>query len=198
MKQHTIGIVSISDIMTSGIMSIMSEQRDGRISLIRINKSDLARDLIKYHPSMLLVDPLIFSTDDINLVKEVSPKRIKLVALYTATLPPEVARLYDHVISIYDNATAIVQILYKNLNDKGESEDTKVLSQREKEVVVGIVKGLSNKEIATEMSVSVNTIMTHRRNISAKLQIHSPAGLTIYAIVSDLVKLDEIKSQLPL
>ncbi len=198
MKQHTIGIVSISDIITSGIMSIMSEQRDSRITLIKIDKSDLARDLIKYHPSMLLVDPLIFSTEDINWVKELSPKRIKLVAVYTTALPPEVIRLYDHVLSIYDNATTVVQVLNKNLDDNGESEETKVLSQREKEVVVGIVKGLSNKEIATEMCVSVNTIMTHRRNISAKLQIHSPAGLTIYAIVSDLVKLDEIKSQLPL
>lgn len=198
MKQHTIGIVSISDIITSGIMSIMSEQRDSRITLIKIDKSDLARDLIKYHPSMLLVDPLIFSTEDINWVKELSPKRIKLVAVYTTALPPEVIRLYDHVLSIYDNATTVVQVMNKNLDDNGESEETKVLSQREKEVVVGIVKGLSNKEIATEMCVSVNTIMTHRRNISAKLQIHSPAGLTIYAIVSDLVKLDEIKSQLPL
>ncbi len=48
-------------------------------------------------------------------------------------------------------------------------KDKKVLSQREKDVVTGIVKGLSNKEIATEMNVSVNTVMTHRRNIASKL-----------------------------
>ena len=56
-----------------------------------------------------------------------------------------------------------------------------------------IVKGLSNKEIAAQMNVSVNTVMTHRRNIAAKLQIHSAAGLTIYAIVNKLVDLSEIK-----
>lgn len=61
-------------------------------------------------------------------------------------------------------------------------------------MVVGIVKGLSNKEIAATMNVSVNTVMTHRRNIAAKLHIHTPAGLTIYAIVSNLVSLEEIKS----
>ena len=49
-----------------------------------------------------------------------------------------------------------------------------------------------NKEIAENMFISVNTVMTHRRNISKKLNIHSPAGLTIYAIVNGLVKLDEI------
>ena len=46
------------------------------------------------------------------------------------------------------------------------------------------------------MGVSVNTVMTHRRNIAAKLHIHTPAGLTIYAIVSNLVKLDEIKADM--
>lgn len=67
------------------------------------------------------------------------------------------------------------------------------LSDREKEVIVEVVKGFSNKEIAENMFISVNTVMTHRRNISKKLNIHSPAGLTIYAIVNGLVNLDEIK-----
>ena len=70
---------------------------------------------------------------------------------------------------------------------------TDTLSDREKEVIVEVVKGLSNKEIAENMFISVNTVMTHRRNISKKLNIHSPAGLTIYAIVNGLVKLDEIE-----
>jgi regulator of cell morphogenesis and NO signaling len=72
-----------------------------------------------------------------------------------------------------------------------DASDT--LSDREKEVIVEVVKGLSNKEIAENMFISVNTVMTHRRNISKKLNIHSPAGLTIYAIVNGLVKLDEIE-----
>ena len=67
------------------------------------------------------------------------------------------------------------------------------LSDREREVVTFVVRGLSNKEIAAKMFISVNTVMTHRRNISRKLQIHSPAGLTIYAIVNGLINLDEVK-----
>ena len=67
------------------------------------------------------------------------------------------------------------------------------LSEREREVVMHVVRGLSNKEIAERMFISVNTVMTHRRNISRKLQIHSPAGLTIYAIVNGLINLDEVK-----
>ena len=67
------------------------------------------------------------------------------------------------------------------------------LSEREKEVICHVVRGLSNKEIAGKMFISTNTVMTHRRNIARKLQIHSPAGLTIYAIVNGLINLDEVK-----
>ncbi len=67
------------------------------------------------------------------------------------------------------------------------------LSQREKEIIVCVVKGLTNKQIAETLCISTHTVITHRRNIAAKLQIHSAAGLTIYAIVNKLVELSEIK-----
>ena len=66
------------------------------------------------------------------------------------------------------------------------------LSERENEIVVCVAKGLSNKEIADHLCISINTVTTHRRNIARKLNIHSPAGITIYAIVNKLVTLDEV------
>ena len=77
--------------------------------------------------------------------------------------------------------------------EKGASSTNEELSEREKEVVQLVVRGLSNKEIAEKMFISANTVMTHRRNIARKTQIHSPAGLTIYAIVNGLVNLDEVQ-----
>ncbi|WP_027452396.1 LuxR C-terminal-related transcriptional regulator [Segatella albensis] len=67
------------------------------------------------------------------------------------------------------------------------------LSDREKDVVVSLVQGMSNKEIADHLYISVNTVITHRRNIARKLQIHSVAGLTIYAIVNKLVDISSVK-----
>ena len=61
------------------------------------------------------------------------------------------------------------------------------ISEREKEIIGCLVQGMSNKEIANHLFISVNTVMTHRRNISRKLQIHSLAGLTIYAIANNLI-----------
>jgi regulator of cell morphogenesis and NO signaling len=67
------------------------------------------------------------------------------------------------------------------------------LSAREKEVIIALVQGMANKEIAAHLGISVNTVITHRRNIAQKLQIHSPAGLTIYAIVNDLIDINAVK-----
>ena len=75
----------------------------------------------------------------------------------------------------------------------GASQNADALSDREKEVIVSLVQGMSNKEIADHLFISVNTVITHRRNIARKLQIHSPAGLTIYAIINGLVDISSVK-----
>lgn len=68
------------------------------------------------------------------------------------------------------------------------------LSDREKDVIACVTKGMSNKEIADALYLSVHTVATHRRNISNKLQIHTTAGLTIYAISNKLVNIEEIQA----
>ncbi|WP_302591518.1 LuxR C-terminal-related transcriptional regulator [uncultured Muribaculum sp.] len=68
-----------------------------------------------------------------------------------------------------------------------------MLSNREKEIIAHVARGMSNKEIADKLFLSVHTVTTHRRNISNKLQIHSPAGLAIYAVVNGLVNIDDLE-----
>lgn len=76
---------------------------------------------------------------------------------------------------------------------KGGVQNPDALSDREKDVIISLVQGMSNKEIADHLCISINTVITHRRNIARKLQIHSPAGLTIYAIVNGLVDISSVK-----
>ena len=80
-----------------------------------------------------------------------------------------------------DDVTARISSII-NKTDSMES-----ISEREKEIIVCLVQGMSNKEIANQLFISVNTVITHRRNIFRKLQIHSLAGLTIYAIANNLI-----------
>ena len=84
----------------------------------------------------------------------------------------------------------------RNISDmvfKSGPQNSELLSDREREVIVSLVQGMSNKEIADHLCISVNTVITHRRNIARKLQIHSPAGLTIYAIVNNLVDISSVE-----
>ncbi len=66
------------------------------------------------------------------------------------------------------------------------------LTEREKEVIRCVAKGMANKEIADALCLSVHTITTYRHNISVKLDIHSPSGLTIFAIINKLVDIAEL------
>lgn len=86
-----------------------------------------------------------------------------------------------------DVSAKISSMIGKNQEGAG------ALGEREKDVIVALVQGMSNKEIAEHLCISVNTVITHRRNIARKLQIHSPAGLTIYAIVNNLIDISAVK-----
>lgn len=76
-------------------------------------------------------------------------------------------------------------------SQRADSQES--LSSREREIVICVVKGMTNKQIAEQLFLSTHTVITHRRNIASKLRIRSAAGLTIYAIVNKLVELNEVK-----
>ena len=81
----------------------------------------------------------------------------------------------------------------ERLKVKGVSPQSEELSEREKDVLIQVVRGLSNKEIADVLCISQHTVISHRKNITRKLNIHSTAGLTIYAIVNKLVDLNTLE-----
>lgn len=100
---------------------------------------------------------------------------INMVSTGEAYFSPDIARV------------ALNQFVQGN----GEGPDPMDLTQREREVLVHIAEGCSNKEIATNLGVGVRTVETHRERIMRKLNIHSIAGLTRFAIAKGMVTLRE-------
>jgi two-component system, NarL family, nitrate/nitrite response regulator NarL len=80
--------------------------------------------------------------------------------------------------------------LNQYLSESDQNDPLSRLSDREREVLVHIAEGLSNKEIATMLGIGVRTIETHRERVMRKLDIHSVAGLTKFAIAHGLISLD--------
>ena len=76
------------------------------------------------------------------------------------------------------------------VNTGGKKEPFAQLTSREREVLVQIAEGKSNKEIADRLGIGVRTIETHRERIMRRLNIHSVAGLTKYAIANGLISLE--------
>ena len=102
---------------------------------------------------------------------------------------PAVLQLEENIKNKKESIVSRVQ--EETISEEPASQDN--LSQREKEIIRCVVKGLSNKEIAEELFISIHTVITHRRNIARKLEIHSPTLLTVYAIVNKLVDISEVK-----
>ncbi len=73
-----------------------------------------------------------------------------------------------------------------------KDERVEILGEREKEIICCVAKGMSNKEIADALCLSVHTVATHRKNISAKLEIHSTAGLAIFAVLHKLADIKDL------
>ena len=68
-----------------------------------------------------------------------------------------------------------------------------VLSAREKEILVCVAKGMLNKEIADAENISIHTVITHRKNITRKTGIKTVAGLTVYALLNNLIDINTIE-----
>jgi DNA-binding CsgD family transcriptional regulator len=146
-------------------------------------------------PAVLIVNPLFDKHFDVKAFREQHAEiPLKIVALLTTLTPAGELKDYDGTITIYDDEEYVHRLFHTLMQDEDDDEGgAETLSQREKEVIGCVVRGLSNKETAERLFLSVHTVITHRRNIARKLQIHSPAGLTIYAIVNKLVDLNEVK-----
>ena len=122
---------------------------------------------------------------------------LKVVALVSVVMDANQLKDYDEQINLFDDVEKLTQKISSLMNVAEEDEnELDTLSQREKEIIGCVVRGMTNKEIAEKLFISVHTVITHRRNITRKLQIHSAAGLTIYAFVNKLVELGEVKMNL--
>ncbi len=145
-------------------------------------------------PDALVINPMLlghgFKQDikqQLKLTKETS-----VIALVYNLIDEKFYRSYDGIIRINDPEAKIEEVMGKCFEENKISPEQEELSEREKDILIGVVKGMSNKEIAEFHNISIHTVITHRRNIGRKLGIHSASGLTVYAIINKFVDIKEI------
>lgn len=140
--------------------------------------SEIKNLIIKYYPSPVSTNP--------------SPITYQLISVMSDLWHTE-RDFADHC-AIEDDILrpALAQLRARKPQHNNKPE-TCELSERERDVLIQVVRGLSNKEIADVLCISMHTVISHRTHITRKLNIHSTAGLTIYAIVNKLIDLNSLE-----
>lgn len=197
-------VAESSVIIRSGVSAVLRRIPNLDIHPVEVNSAEGLGHYANLHqPDIIIINPALDGWFNLPAFKAEHPRLagVKYIALISSVTNNNVLKEYDERFSICDDLdiiTAKLNSLPRNDEEEEEEKDNEsdTLSQREKEIVTCVVKGMTNKAIAEKLFLSIHTVITHRRNIARKLQIHSPAGLTIYAIVNKLVELSDIKEKL--
>ena len=190
-------IVEPSPIVSAGLASYFDDIKQVSIvsQLDRIDR--LEEKLAAYNPDILIINPLLIAYDTnehfLKICRDFS--NVIPVALVTSYVDAGILKQFKDVIEINDSKQKVVTKIFNLLSDNKLTQDkpeSVELSNRETDVLVALVKGLTNKEISDKLYISVHTVITHRKNIVRKTGIKSVSGLTVYALLNNLVDESEI------
>ena len=202
MKSHdviNIAVAEASMIVRTGLISVLRHIPDYNIETLEISSMEGLQLCLESHkPDILIVNLMFDGWFNVEETKRIyDAHEMKVISLICTVVDSNMLKDYDESINLFDDIDTLSVKLSGIINVSDEEDsDPDSLSQRGKEILGYVVKGLTNKEIAEKLYLSVHTVITHRRNITRKLQVHSAAGLTIYAIVNKLVDISEVKMKL--
>ncbi|HCO68009.1 MAG TPA: DNA-binding response regulator [Dysgonomonas sp.] len=191
-----LAVAETSYIIRKGLVYTLSQSPNVAKVIELKELEDINYQLSILSPDALVINPMLLGhmhKGDVKNQLSLS-KNIPVIALVYNMIDERMYQSYDGVIRINDSESKLEEVLTECLyKEKQKTNDQEELSDREKEILISIVKGMSNKEIAEYHNISIHTVITHRRNIGRKLEIHSVSGLTIYAILNKLVDIKDIE-----
>ena len=199
---RTYGIVLLesSEIVAEGLRRILA---GSEFSIVGTADGDIRaamEDIQRAAPDIVIVNPALLSESARrSTLRSICPQlHDKVLAAFVHTLfDEEQLRGFDAVISIYDSAQQVVRKLRKAMESAGAAQtqsDGYELSEREREILVSVARGLTNKEIADQHNISIHTVISHRKNISRKTGIKTIAGLTVYALLNNMIDEADMES----
>ncbi len=196
MKRYRVAIVEESAVIAEGLRTLLACDGEFEAVYVADDIRALTERFALVAPDAVIVGTALSCGLPRN-IKSAYPdlRDVAVVALSVSVREEEIMRQFDGVVNIYDKPSQIVRKLRAAVeqcqtNPYGESHD---LSDRERDVLVRVAKGLSNKEIADELNISIHTVMSHRKNIAHKTGIKSVAGLTVYALLNNLLDRNDVE-----
>lgn len=196
MKVNKIIIIEPSPIVTAGLIDFFKDINQIRIVSTLENIDDISNKIIIHDPDILIINPLVLGYNS-NYIKQISQSypNIIFIALVTSYIDHSILRQYKEVIELSDNKQKVVNKVIGLLSNKDETNnqgESIELSNRERDILIHVAKGMTNKDISEILNISVHTVITHRKNIIRKTGIKSVSGLTVYALLNNLIEESEI------
>ncbi|MCM1502466.1 MAG: LuxR C-terminal-related transcriptional regulator [Bacteroidales bacterium] len=197
-NRKSILLVIPSMLVARGLEAILEGAGEFRISGILSDISSESTVRLKNTGAdIIVVDPIIFEYSLRGNARAAIGQYsdAAIVGVRTVNMDDESWKQYDETINIYDTPPVIVKKLRSALETRQETPkpDGNELSAREKEILVCVAKGMLNKEIADSLSLSIHTVITHRKNITRKTGIKTVAGLTVYALLNNLIDYNSVE-----
>ena len=189
-------ICEASEIITNGLYEIIQGMSGFDVVMRLDSPESLTEKLLVSDANILIINPLLMGFNGQNMVSQWVKENPQLVciALVTTYMEESALKNFDGIIGINDSKLKVINKLNQiaQSSDKNEKPDDVELSKREIDVLVAVAKGLMNKEIADQMNISIHTVISHRKNITRKTGIKSVSGLTVYALLNNLIDETEV------
>lgn len=186
-------LIEKSPIVAAGFTEILQKRATFEVTAVADSLNRITERIIVDRPDLIVINPILIDYSKRNTFRSLfqdSPK-IPIVALVYSYFDQQWLKSFNGVIEINEEEAKIDSLLNDALQsnvEQSENTDLYELSDREREVLVELSKGLTNKEIAEKLHISVHTAITHRKNIIKKTGIKSVAGLTVYAMLNNLIE----------
>ena len=190
MRRYRIAIVEPSVIIAQGVASILRSSGEADVVAIYPTLRAYADRLPVKDVEVVVVGSQV--AVGAQLRSEL--QGVAVVLLSTTVVDEDVLRQVDGVINIYDDEATLMRKL-RTAVEQGETNpysDSHDLSERERDVLILVAKGMANKEIADRLNISIHTVISHRKNITHKTGIKSVAGLTVYALLNNLLDQSDV------
>ena len=192
-----IAIAEPSSMLRIGLEQLLRELPDAEVVFSTDNLNSLYARINALRPDILIVNPLLYDYARRATLRAEFDQlpNLRLVGLVTAYLESQHQRQFAGIIELNDDLQRVKSTIHqvtKTIQSDDDESDTDPLSDREKDVLVCLSKGLKNNEIADQLNISVHTVITHRKNIVRKTGIKSVAALTVYAILNNLIEEKDI------
>ena len=120
--------------------------------------------------------------------KSFKRRNIALIGVHFDDSPVPIDPLLDEILYLSDTQGVIFNKLRPFSNFGKHKQPSLHLSDRETEVLKLVATGFSNKQISEKLFISIHTVISHRKHITVKLGVKSISGLTLYAVLNDLIE----------